>query len=243
MTKRYIVWVYLLLCCCWLPLSVMAQQKDAKLKAMALIKELREAKIYVYDYTSRSIFPDGQSEAVTGTLYTDGLHKCYLDKNKLSLMLLTPQWYLRINHTEQSVAVINLDKYYKTHKRQELIDKNYQADVALNMADTLVGRYGKVDLYENTGGIIKTTISFVDQFYIEKMEIVYNTLTRLPVSFYVRSKARSAYGTGVITKEYRCSNYRKEVNAGSFAVAPFFEQKGNALVLKQYKHYKKYSIL
>jgi hypothetical protein len=102
-------------------------------------------------------------------------------------------------------------------------------------------KYGKLLSAKKDGVLTTYRIGFTASASIKQVTIVYNEVSQLPESIYVRTTIGE--GSRARQTEILCNNYKAIVAPAVFDERTYFSVSKNKVVLTQYKNYKVYSLL
>lgn len=227
-----------------LPFAGSQAQTGAITELKPIIERLKEVKAYSYQNHTSVIFPNGQKDQVTITVFMDKSNKrlCYKSKNEV--VLLNREWMFKADHINKTAGVFNIRSYNKKNKGSlPAIESVFKYDMAAMFLDSVVLRSGKILSSTKKGVLTTYKIGFTNNSSIKEMVLVYNTSTLFPESISFKAEEKyDAKGRKIIT-ETVCDHYTASVSGPVFDEHQYFSIVKGKPVLAQYKNYKVYSVL
>lgn len=212
-----------------------AADNSETLKAIKMIQSIGQFAAYSYDYTVKNTYPNGKNEIASGNVSMDFKRKFISEKGTYSTTLLTNKWYYKAEHTNKTLTLIDLEKYYRKNSNAGRLD-HYFDSKAMQVPDSVYLKHGKLESFSIKSDIVTIRFSFRNVMNLDTYELVYDKKNDIPVSIYVKSY--STTNIGIIYQEFKCTRFNKTLKPACFSADQLFDVKGGKVVLKQYKAYK-----
>jgi hypothetical protein len=236
--KKFLTCLSALMLLC---LPVFAQQGSMN-DLRTVFNKLKAIKTYSFENHTDAVFPNGQKDAVVTKVFMDKTKQSLFYTNKGETLLLNPHWVYKANHIAKTTQVFDLAAYNKRNKKAfPALQTLFQYDMMSQFVDSVVMKYGKLLSAKKDGVLTTYRIGFTASASIKQVTIVYNEVSQLPESIYVRTTIGE--GSRARQTEILCNNYKAIVAPAVFDERTYFSVSKNKVVLTQYKNYKVYSLL
>lgn len=222
------------------PLAGSAALPGDLYKVLELLQPLQQLQSYSYQYQVTNTYPNHAVEAAKGIVYLNRKEKCLFEKGDYSTTLITDQWYYKAEHKEQTVTLVDLERYYARHQQPFRLSELFNPDSKL-MPDSLFLKHASLESITERGNIVTVRLKMQNLMNLDVYEISYDKQNNIPVSIYF--KYVLATPAGLAWQEMKCTNFKKGVPAGSFSPQAYFEVRHQQAALKQYKTYTIHSEL
>lgn len=227
--------------------SIKAQEANME-GFKSCIAKLKTLNVYAYETETTAIFPDGTKDVMSTKLMMDVAQKRLFYKNDFQVMLVTSKWIYKADLLNEHIQVFNMGNPENKKYKKELpeLDEIFKSG-ASSLIDTLIVKNAQLVSAKKVGNLTTYTLSFPKTYYIKELRFVYNHKKQLPESIFIKtfqSESKDKKGNSVgTTYEALSKNYSNAIPESTFDTLPYFQIKGNKVVLNQYKNYKVSSIL
>lgn len=237
----------LFFCCLLLSAGNTVAQEAGMADLREIVNRLKDMKTYSYETVTKGVFPGGQKDQMTTTVYMDGPRKRLCYRNEHVILLLTPQWAYKVDHENKNVSIFDVVRYNKKYKEAlpelETVFKN---NLAVLYLDSVLLRSGKLVSAKRKNNKGTFTVRFPAGYAVEEMVIVYNYDARLPESVTMKSffpgndGSNRSQGTQMETVS---RNYTATIPESVFDTQQYFSIQRGKAILARFKNYKVSSIL
>lgn len=228
-------------------LSAQALSPLDKLKEIT--RQIKTMKTYGYDYEINAIFPNGQTDRLTGETFTDGANMMLFNKSNAHTILLSPNWLYRADHRNKSITVVNLSRHFNHKDQQEWYDGMFNSNISSGFLDSIVVKHGVLKAYRERNDTVSIEVVFSVPIPLKKIELTFDYKNKIPVavkihSFYPQDESTTDQPGKIGTSHtVSCTNYRKDIRMFPADFIKYFAVKGEKIELSQYRNYKLHTLL
>lgn len=210
-----------------------------------VLEGLKNLDTYGYDYVMTVKHDNGDVNTLHGSMYTDSKQKVMYNISTAFDIVYTKQWFLRADHEQKTISVIDLNKQLSDSARQLLEAELFSNQLYAVVIDSVL-KHALIPKYSRTDSEVTVTLLVAKASVtpIRRVEISYDVLKHLPKrmvfhNFYP-SGIRNAYSRSNVSQVIDCSNYttHKDID-----IQKYFTIKDGEVVLKKFKEYKLYKVL
>lgn len=188
-----------------------------------------------YNYTVVQKLPGGGQNTLKGKVVKT--RDFYLESNPQQLVIENKSWYYKLDHTNKTVTILNLERIRNAAKKKAL----HQSDNISLIPDSIIERYGKINV-TNSGTIVTVAISFSD-LLIKELDLQYDNQKKLPVLYKIDMDRLYSITEGNYEETYLHQTFvakdftaRPDVAAGN--LSSYFTNEGGTIKLKKYTNYQ-----
>ena len=230
-----------LLGCCFF--QALGQRLDTMSELNRFASSLKAATNMTYHYAMRAVYPNKETDQVTGDLYLDNSKKQFYNDCDAFTLLFNPHCYYRADHRKKTVDVLNLEKSVNKKYRKGIEKEVFQSGAMITFLDSLLMKKSKVSLLSKEADILDFRLSFPKGQAIQTMEVLFDCATNLPVRIEMdlfqqtQNKPLSGPTTGIST-HMKCEKFRRVTEMDIPDESSLYEIKKGNIELVRYTNYK-----
>lgn len=224
-----------------LPLGAKSQKLDTAGVLQMVKNDMKGAKKLIREYTMDAKFPNGNKDHMAGICYLDTDDKLLYNSSNMFTVMYTGRWFYKADHKNKTVAVIDLRKE-KNKKmkgiREKAVFKNADLD---GFFDTVLIKTATIRQMKYEGSIYHISVDFPVSSMVKTLDIVYDTLNKLPVSTATliwQPLQMTESGMKSVVVDIDCRNFKKMTEKNHYNVDSFFSYENHKIALKKYNNYK-----
>ncbi len=224
-----------------------AAQVISKEEIREVYSNILNKNVVQYKYTLDISYPNSNKEKLEGFAYNNKVQHFSMNTSKSHAYIYSKDWYIKANHVNKTVAVINLHKRYSKEYKAGLEDELFNSKILGAYTDSFIMKHGYVANSKINADTVSVKMGFKDDIIIDYINLVYlksdKKLLRYEMKISMPENDIQPGKKLSYIHEIKCTDFRYETDLEIEDIGQYFTINNGSVELKKYKNYKLYSKL